>query len=236
MKKLLLAFNIFLVFTSQAIAQIPNDGLIGHWPFTGNADDESANDNNGTVYGAALTTDRFGIEDSAYIFDGNDKIIIPHASSLDMTDSLSFSVWVHPDILTGTRMVLGKSNYSSTTNYLIRIKPGGYLQWEYGGYTETDSDPLQLSAWHHIVVTATGPGKIKKVYIDNQLVAMTDSSIGPSGIVTNPFTIGYAGYNSEYFIGAIDDLRMYGKELSTPEIEALYNETVSEIIFDDGFE
>ena len=220
------------------MAQNFNDSLMGHWPFSGNANDESVNENHGTVDGATLTADRSGNEDSAYSFDGNDKITIANSSTLGMTGPLSFSVWVRPETLSGTRMVFGKSDYSSKTNYLLRVKDGGTLQWEYKGYTETDSDPLQLSTWHHVVVTATGPGLIKKVYIDNELIAQTLSSTGPSGLVTNALTIGYASYNSEYFIGAIDDLRMYDKELSPADIEALFNGTgsVEEVVFSDGYE
>ena len=36
------------------------NGLVGYWPFNGNANDASGNGNNGTVNGATLTTDRFG--------------------------------------------------------------------------------------------------------------------------------------------------------------------------------
>ena len=104
-------------------------------------------------------------------------------------------------------------------------------------YTETSTDPLLLSNWHHLVVTATGPGLIKKIYIDDKLIAETATSSGPSGTVTNVLTIGYASYNSEYFIGAIDDLRMYNRELSTTEIKALFQEPNPEaMIFADGFE
>jgi hypothetical protein len=37
-----------------------NDGLIAYYPFNGNANDESGNGHNGTVYGSTLTADRFG--------------------------------------------------------------------------------------------------------------------------------------------------------------------------------
>jgi len=237
MTKPLFIFVVCLLITSDTMAEVPSDGLVGYWPFNGNADDESGQNNHGTASGASLAPDRFGNEDRAYSFDGNDRITIPADSSLDMTGTLSFSVWVKPEILSGTRMVFGKSNYSSATNYLLRVKSSGYIQWEYEGYTETDSDPLQLSTWHHLVVTASGPGLIKKIYIDDNLIAETATSSGAFATVTNPFTIGYASYNSEYFIGAIDDLRMYNRELSLPEIKALYEEPNPQVlIFADGFE
>ncbi len=64
--ELSLFISIFiLVGQLQAQTQIPSyvptNGLVGWWPFNGNANDESGNGNNGTVNGASLTSDRFGI-------------------------------------------------------------------------------------------------------------------------------------------------------------------------------
>ncbi|MBF0368929.1 MAG: hypothetical protein HQL52_05655 [Magnetococcales bacterium] len=47
-----------------------NDGLVAYYPFNGDATDESGNGYDGTVSGASLTTDRLGVADSAYSFDG----------------------------------------------------------------------------------------------------------------------------------------------------------------------
>ena len=225
MRKAIFTISLLIICLCNVNGQIPADSLVGYWPFNGNANDESGNGNNGIVTGATLTTDRFGNPNKAYRFDGNDLISISHSATLNMLDSLSFSVWVKPETLAGTRMIFGKSNYTTRTNYLLRVKPNGYIQWEYDGYTDTDSVPLELNTWHHIVVTATGPGLIKRVYIDNQLIKETINSSGPFGQITDPFTIGYASYGAEYFIGAIDDIRMYNKVLSINEIGSLFNES-----------
>ena len=60
---------------SQLPSYVPTNGLVGYWPFNGNANDESGNGNNGTVNGAVLTNDRFGNTDKAYSF-LNDDILI----------------------------------------------------------------------------------------------------------------------------------------------------------------
>ncbi|MFN9496226.1 MAG: hypothetical protein ACK570_08680, partial [Bacteroidota bacterium] len=52
-------------------AYVPTDGLVGWWPFNGNANDESGNENNGVVNGPILSPDRFGISNSSYLFDRN---------------------------------------------------------------------------------------------------------------------------------------------------------------------
>lgn len=43
-----------------------DDGLVTYYPFDGDANDESGNHNNETVYGATLAVDRNGIPNSAY--------------------------------------------------------------------------------------------------------------------------------------------------------------------------
>ena len=63
-----------LLAASSAFAQVPSyvptNGLVGWWPFNGNANDESGNGNNGTVNGATLTSDRFGNANKAFNFNG----------------------------------------------------------------------------------------------------------------------------------------------------------------------
>ena len=78
-KKLLLYILLLINFTQIIHAQVPTyvptNGLVGYWPFNGNANDASGNGNNGTVNGATLTTDRNGNANSAYSFDGNNDYI-----------------------------------------------------------------------------------------------------------------------------------------------------------------
>ena len=45
---------------STALPSNLQNGLVGYWPFCGNANDASGNGNNGVLNGATLTTDRFG--------------------------------------------------------------------------------------------------------------------------------------------------------------------------------
>ena len=72
-KSLLLTIAVLLGLRIAATAQtipsyVPTDGLVGWWPFNGNANDGSGNGNNGTVNGATLTEDRFGNGNAAYEF------------------------------------------------------------------------------------------------------------------------------------------------------------------------
>ena len=63
---------MLLLFAVSAFAQnvpsyVPSNGLVGWFPFNGNANDESGNGNNGTMNGGITnTTDRFGNTNSAF--------------------------------------------------------------------------------------------------------------------------------------------------------------------------
>jgi len=104
MKNILLCLIVFFSYhlSAQVPSYVPTNELVGYWPFNGNANDESGNNLNGTVTGAALTTDRFGNLNNAYNFNysnwswgsGGDEIYIPYDPILNTTN-LSVSVWAY---------------------------------------------------------------------------------------------------------------------------------------------
>lgn len=65
---------------------VPPSGLVGWWPFNGNASDESGNAHNGTVIGATVSIGRFGMPGTAYDFSGTDSRI-----DVDSIDSQIFN-------------------------------------------------------------------------------------------------------------------------------------------------
>lgn len=71
MKSLLLTIAASFGMIALAMAQnvpnyVPTNGLVGWWPFTGNANDESGNGNHAVVNAALLTSDRTGNANTAY--------------------------------------------------------------------------------------------------------------------------------------------------------------------------
>ena len=94
-KLLLLSFGLFTtsqMIYSQIPSYVPSNGLFSYWPCNGNANDQSASDNNGTFNGANLTTDRTGDANKADSFDGiNDQINV--IGSNFGTSAFSISGW-----------------------------------------------------------------------------------------------------------------------------------------------
>jgi hypothetical protein len=97
-KKTLLSVLALLALTFSGFSQtlpsyLPANGLVGWWPFNGNANDESGNNNNGIVDGTTLTADRFGNQSQAFLNTAQShKIALPTISA-DSIDLISVTGW-----------------------------------------------------------------------------------------------------------------------------------------------
>jgi hypothetical protein len=96
----LLLFALWALVFNISIAQVPSEGLVGYWPFNGNANDMSGNGNHGILDGQSqqpqLTVDRFGNPNGAYQFGGyynKNWIRVPHNSSMLLDSQMTVSFW-----------------------------------------------------------------------------------------------------------------------------------------------
>jgi len=232
-----------LGLTAATMAQVPNyvptNGLVGWWPFTGNANDSSINKNNGTVNGATLTTDRFGKTNSAYAFDGNDNIV---ASPIASTAGLSVSFWTNNiDSLKGgdivTQSVLNNPaqvNWQfgylpNTQNH--EAKSGSFKSLYRTSCSTTGTDELyhntlDVKKWNHVVFTIANDGT-STIYINGVPVKSQKISAFPNCSPFNGSTLRFGGPwhpgDPIYFNGKIDDIGIWGRPLTQQEITDLYN-------------
>lgn len=120
---------LWMLVTNIAIAQVPTTGLIGYWPFNGNANDMSGNNNHGILEGQSnypiLTTDRFGNANSAYEFGGfynKNWIHVPNDSTLLLSNQMTVSLWFQQCVFAGMN---GYGSYSTTdAGFTIFSKAG----------------------------------------------------------------------------------------------------------------
>jgi hypothetical protein len=198
-------------------------GLAAYYPFNGNANDASGNGNNGTVQGATLTTNRFGIPNSAYYFTGNFStyISIPDSPSLDITNNVTVSVWIQtggggytgPDIVGKYNYFLGLSDTSSSPKFEFGIQPST-------GVVFSPSFPLNPNNW--VFATGTYDGQLIDIYINGILAGQLAAS-GTIGNKHEPLGIGEnLDDGSDYVLGSISDVRIYNRALSSNEVAQLY--------------
>ncbi len=73
---------------------MPNEGLVGWWPFNGDASDESGNGNNGIVDGSIMTNDKNNNVNHAFLFDGvDDGIVLPNNLFSNVPQSYTINFW-----------------------------------------------------------------------------------------------------------------------------------------------
>src|SRR5438046_318056 len=98
MKKLSFLVLTLLVSIYFCDAQVNlNAGLVAYYPFNGNAQDASGNNNNPITVNATLTLDHFGSPNSAYLFNGqSDYIEIPNSPSLNPAGPMSIFAYAKP--------------------------------------------------------------------------------------------------------------------------------------------
>lgn len=207
-----------------------SDSLIAHYPFNGNANDESGNNNDGTVDGATLTTDRFGNTNKAYSFNGidNNIVIANNLLSSQPTD-YSISVWVNANTTNDGSIITDRSSTSWDYKYFIATNP---LRLSTSANTNTcvnstffNGRILNINQWYHLVVNTNITANTISSYIDGVLVDVHNGICWPNQ--NTPTMIGAGinpAYTHLYFDGKIDDIRIYNRVLSQSEIETLFNE------------
>jgi len=213
--------------------------LVAYYPFNGNANDESANSNDGTVNGASLTLDRFGNVDSAYSFDGiADYMDLGNDASVQFSGTPTMSVfgWVN---LSGGETDIGIDKYSSQGGSPNGANKGYYLAFfdtgattvvraGFGNGVETKIDAVTDigdGEWHH--VGWTWDGSTVDIYVDG---VWDFGQVYTGGILDNGLALSFAkriDLPTNIYTGLMDDIRIYDNVLSSSDISALFNQSVS---------
>ncbi len=204
-------------------------GLVAYYPFNGNANDESGNGYDGTNNNATLSTDRFGNTDAAYTFDGtagNNFIEVSDNNALDLgSEDFTLHAWVSSSNSTDLQRIISKGSYIGSDGYMIRTSASGQIVVEINGtLLLTSNTSVTDGSWHMVTVTIDRDGDVS-IYIDGSLDISTTTnttSLDPSN--TTPLRIGTHNVNQEPFYGEIDDVRIYNRVLTEPEIQDLYTE------------
>ena len=245
MKKLVFtALAVGLSFTASFMAQVPNyvptNGLVGWWPFNGNANDESGNGNNGTVNGATLTSDRFGNAAKAFSFDGiDDWINILYSNSLHNSNG-TINAWIKTNGLYSTqkniygqaqgRPQLVAGSQGINTNQQTRFAA---IQWKANNSQYPGAQSISYvddSQWK--MITGLYSTDTFKLFINGLLEYTFITNLNQDNCSFSDFQIG--GYNtnlgcgntvgySQIFDGIIDDVGSWNRALSDQEISDLYN-------------
>ncbi|MBP6825269.1 MAG: hypothetical protein KA165_01810 [Saprospiraceae bacterium] len=210
-------------------------GMVAHYPFDGNANDATPYANHGVIGGNPV----FEVPNHPngggqnIKFDGNqDSVLVPNAVQL-ISDYTTISFWIRVD---GVQPPAGGEDYVIdfghwdqrwkislpehlkivwTTNSNNAQFPNFISDMDSG-----DGNEMVMGFWWYVTMVHDGTNDI--VYVNGQQTKIkpTDGKLNstarPLCFGSNPIEGG------QYFIGALDNVKIYNKALTANEIEHLY--------------
>ncbi len=247
MKKIL--FTLFVIgcianTNAQVPSYVPTDGLVGYWPFNGNANDETGNGNNGTVNGATLIKDRFGNDNSAYEFDGiNNSITVTNEFFGNGYGSYAINLWFSCNDINqtmqniyntvphnGEGLTFNHENSPENMAHWKNSNPSGGSSWDILSANPFEYSPFLNSTAYMITVVKSET--TYSYYVNGVLDKTTEINLSAQNQFTG-MIFGETAYGNEPFNGILDDIGIWNRALTQQEITNLYasNNTSSETDF-----
>ncbi len=231
MKKILTSIFFIAVYIISAYSQTKDRGLIAYYKFDNIAEDASIYKNDGVIFGNIMPVkDRFGIDCTAYQFDGYSYIRVENNGALkSVKDQLTISVWAtltgncskYPDWFT----ICCKSDLA------YEDKESPHFRFQITKNTiSLNTEIVESYTYNYIrdkwyFLTVTYDKSSLKFYINGSKVFQKNINLDLFDN-NHALTIGRdKPGKDEYFCGALDDLRIYNRTLSHVEINQLYQDS-----------
>ena len=242
MRKNYFLFILAILFTMNTMAQnipsyVPKDGLVGYWPFNGNANDESGNGNHGTVNGATLTADRNGVANSAYSFDGVSNYITAESNDKFSSPNLSINLWVNKLSERDIQFLVN----GNTNNTIWSIHNGsgifGFLtnQWCTNQIAGNFNKEFKINEWANITLIFT-PKNVMFYYNGLFVTSRENLEFNTNCSLKNMLYFGLDIIDGlEYYHGKLDDISIYNRALSEQEVKQLYEGCTKETATSSNF-
>ena len=236
--KQILTAIVLLAFATASMAQVPTyvptNGLVGWYPFSGNANNHSTNHYNGIDTAATKTLDRYGDTASAYSFNGMHYIILDSSANQSYSQGITFSAWINPSDTIYNASIVDKMPFSGGSNYGFRtcVRWDGEIWATTGTYDNGEGVAIapvhyETNSWYHVMGTYTIGDSIR-IYI-NGVLANTAPSTTTSLTSNTDIEIGSGDYTFGYeaFYGSIDEVGIWNRALTPAEVMSLFTGNVA---------
>ncbi|MFA3791471.1 DUF6701 domain-containing protein [Aliiglaciecola sp. SL4] len=228
--------------------------LVSHWPMdlcsldgsSGEVIDIIAGANGTAIDGADIDVNGKLCQASEYAGNG-EHLNIPHNANFELTSG-SIAMWfriddldppIDTDLIGRALFSKDSAGFDSGGGHLtIYVGSNGAIKARHESTSNTynissSANLISENQWYHLVYTFGSAGV--KIYIDKQLVATNTYTGGISGN-PEPIILGagasHTGDNEsapedlkDYFMGEIDDVRLYRGQLSQAEVDNLFAES-----------
>lgn len=237
--RVLTSAEVSALYSSGDVVQkiVPRSGLVGEWLFnegtSTQARDTSGQGNNGTLVSSPLWV--AGKHGKALQFNSTNWVTAGQPAALKITSSFTASAWVNTTYGAQGGFATRWYNVSGRRSYRFFMS-GASLQLNLSSdgtanFSCVISAAINDGRWHHVVAVYDAAGTTVKLYKDS--VLLTTCGSAPASLFNNnePFQIGPTDSDtvSNDLTGALDDVRVYNRALSSSEIQALYKERATTV-------
>jgi hypothetical protein len=165
-------------------------------------------------------------------FVGSDETIAFSDSPINYasTNVITVCFWVNLDDVTDVRIVFESSEaWDNSGGWLIYTGTGTMI---FGIHDAIDNSqrsiPFSTGVWTHVAVVlnmagASGSMTVYKNGVETATSIVTNSFNGPLTLANDILYMMGRATTSLFHIGKIDDVRIYGRALTTNEVEAVYS-------------
>ena len=202
--------------------------------------DASQYGNHGTIAGSpALVDGKFG---KALEFNGEDTSVeVPHHDSLNVRTGVTVMAWIYTPRYNGPdgadwQGIIAKGN--TNRSYSLYTEVGGGIQLSTAGslIRENSEEQFSLNEWQH-VVAQVGDG-LKRYWINGKDAGSIPFDVLLPGKVDQASVLIGNTHDTEppenpdrHFLGLIDEIRLWNRVLSEPEIiSQMQSGTTSSIV------
>ena len=186
------------------------------------AHDLSGNGNTGTVTGATIVDGVFG---KARSFNGSsDYVSVPDTAALRIIGDLTLEAWIYTTDLTVLNTIFAKEYLHE---FMLQVLPDGEMRFGHGDGTMESVYPVAagtilINHWYHVAVVRNIATTKIYGYV-NGILQLSPSYTTTPTAGTVAVTLGRqpVTYN-RWFVGKIDEPRIYSRALSADEIYLHY--------------
>ena len=219
--------------------------LISVWEFeetTGTIAYDSHGSNDLTISGG-VTLNQTGKTGKCFGFNGSTgELSRTSATAFQNLGDFSIAAWTYSVYSTGTdqyRVVLSKTLSTWTSPYyqlFLRVRMGSFQSWEAGFGTSSNfglivqNGAYNPNYWTHVVATRKAFTGDMNIYINGtHMGSPTKTQLPLTGNTGNDNTPIYIGDDSDLlsnfynWSGYLDQIAVWGKELTASEVSTLYN-------------
>jgi len=204
-------------------------GLVAYYPFNGNANDESGNQNNLNLLNAVFGSDRFGDSSSAMLNQNGTGVVAASTSPISITGNSSRTIafWAKvPNPNNGESLGVGWGTNENTGNGSQLSVFGDGRAYFWGSWADVQTE-FPKGEWAHLSFTYDGSFRSAKFFVNGVAKDVVGSGIWDTPLDTKATIIRIAAWTMQSGVqtlseALIDDIRIYNRALSASEIADLY--------------